>query len=94
MSQTTDNAASSVPNVNETKTDDSRFDMISTKTMDTVHATEHNDAPITAKQKVTTQTANAESPAVNDESKRDEGGNGMTLTDSHQSTWTERGTMH
>ena len=45
--------------------------------MDTVHITEHDDAPNTAEQKVTAQTANEESPAVNDETKEDEDGDGM-----------------
>ena len=62
--------------------------------MDTVHVTEHDDAPNTAEQKVTAQTANEENSAVNDETKEDEGGDGMNLIDFHQTTWTERGAMH
>ena len=62
--------------------------------MDTVHVTEHDDTPNDAEQKVTTHTANEQSSAVNDESKGDEGGDGMNLNDCHQTTWTERGTMH
>ena len=62
--------------------------------MDTVHVTEHDDAPNTAEQKVTAQTANEERSAVNDESKGDEDGDGMNLNAFHQTTWTERRAMH
>ena len=62
--------------------------------MHTVHVKEHHDAPNAAEQEVTVEIANEKSPAVNDESKGDEGGDGMNLFDFHQTTLTWRGAMY
>ena len=60
-----------------------------TATMHTVHAEEHDDTTNTAEQELKAHTVNNETPAVDHESKADEGGDGMNLSVFQQTTGKE-----